>query len=523
MRFNFVRRIALALPLLSLTFACSTSAPADDEPESADEAFTERNCIIDQPIRSDGYTEIVEADPSKVSRKRLGANGALEEDPDKVVRPTEPQVKATMSKISKFIERIENEVPAEARRNEVYSQTNRGHTPEQYCLFHKPGKAIYGTVILFHGFNDRPHQQAKLGSYLFHNGFNVYNVFLPNMFMVQGTDYWPKTVYKPELLATVQAKLAVPENQAALQPILPRIQSGALTPEDMQVIDRVLSPELSMDKLKRAWSDPESAEFKELYASYTPSGRESIPEAARKADFKAYVRDASARIAELSDMPGPIFISGLSVGGTVALAAGAAEGGRRVRGIVSHAPWLQSIDPKNNQQVMLAGPLDNLIGMMGGQYPIQWESHRINFSPASIAASLALGSWTARRENIMTLARIPTAQVITEAEDSADNVASGKVHAALTMDPRVAALHTRVAYPTSLGVRHAITDPENYRDASDGRPGSWNRYYRTLYQESFRFYTTGTMSQENLARREEDPALPKVACVMPDYPQRCSQ
>jgi hypothetical protein len=343
------------------------------------------------------------------------------------------------------------------------------------------------------------------------------------MFMVEGTEFWPKTVYKPELLAVVQAKLARPENQAILAPVMPRLQSGALTPEDMQTLDRVLSPELSMDKLKRAWSDPESAEFKELYVASPTGGRESLPDAARKADFKAYVRDATARIAELSDMPGPVFVSGLSVGGTVALAAGAADGGRRVRGIVSHAPWLQSIDPKNNQQVMMAGPLDSAIGALGGQYPLEWDSHHIKFSPASIAATLALGSWTARRDNVMTLARIPTAQVITDAEDSADNTASGKLHAALTMDPRVAGLHTRVNYPTELGVRHAITDPENYRDASDGRPGSWNKYYRTLYQESFRFYTTGTMNQANLARREEDPNLPKVACVMPDYPQRCSQ
>lgn len=72
---------------------------------------------------------------------------------------------------SLYLDRV-NAVPGDIRRHEVYSQSSRGKTPEPYCLFHAAGKAIYGTVVLFHGFNDRPHQQAKLASYLFHNGFD---------------------------------------------------------------------------------------------------------------------------------------------------------------------------------------------------------------------------------------------------------------------------------------------------------------------------------------------------------------
>jgi hypothetical protein len=514
---------ALALPFLSLTYACAPSASdAETDDGVTEDAFSVRDCVKDQAIFTDGYSELREADASLVSRKRLGANGELEEDPQKVVRPTASDLQGAMKKISQHLDRIEREVPDSVRRRELYSGATRGAKPDPYCLFHAPGKAIYGTVVLFHGFNDRPHQQAKLGSYLFHNGFNVYNVFLANMYMVPGTDFWPKTTYKPEVLAALQRKLAAPAVQDVVQPILPRLQTGALTPEDIVALDRVLAPELSTGAIKAAWSDPGGAAWKELMSSHEPAQGESLLDAAKQADFMAYVKDATDRIADLADMPGPVFVSGLSVGGTVALAAAAADGGRRVKAVMSHAPWLQSVDPKNNTQIMIAGPLDKLIGVAGGQYPIQWESHKIPFSPASISATLALGAWTAKPENVKTLARIPTAQVVTEDEDSADNVASGQLHATFQMNPSVAPLHARVSYPRDLHVRHALTDPENYKEGDPAGP-SWNHYWRTLYQESFRFYTTGSMSQENLLRRDVDPQLPKPACAMPDYPHRCGE
>ncbi|MBS2014759.1 MAG: hypothetical protein JST00_17860 [Deltaproteobacteria bacterium] len=514
------RLFALALPLLSVV-ACAPSEAAEDE-ETSEGAFTVRSCIVEQPVAADGYAEIREADPSLVTRKRVNERGELEEDPVKVVRPTAEDLRGAMTKISKHLDRISREVPDSARRREIYAASQRGKKMEPYCLFHAPGKAIYGTVVLFHGYNDRPHQQAKLASYLFHNGFNVYNVFLANMFMVEGTDYWPKTVFRQDVLATLLGKLSAPENQTVLQPILPRLQAGTLTSEDQLALDRILGPELSLEALAAAWREPGGEKWKRLYQTHMPTETESLVDAAHRADFMDYVRDASARIAELSDLPGPIFVQGLSVGGTVALAAAAFDGGRRVKGVVSHAPWLQSVDPKNNTQLMVAGPLDSLVSAAGGQYPIRWETHRIAFSPASVSATLALGTWTKGAANVETLAAIPTAQVVTEDEDSADNGASADLHASLVARAPLAPLHVRLAYPRDLRVRHAITDPENYREGDPAGP-SWNRYWRTLYQESFRFYTTGTMSAENLLRRELDPALPKPACVMTEFPQRCGQ
>lgn len=516
-----LRRIPLLLllPVLSLVGCSSSAAP---EESAAEEAFTMRSCIIERPIEADGYREILEADPAKVTRQRLGPDGTLIPDPERVVRPSAANLDGAMRKISAHVDRINREVPDSVRRREVYSPSLRGQKPEPYCLFHKAGDAVYGTVVLFHGFNDRPHQQAKLASYLFHRGFNVYNTFLANMYMVEGTDFWPKVVYRPEVLATVQRKFAVPENQAAVQPILPRLQTGALTPTDIATIDRILAPELSTTALQAAWRTPGSDDFARFFMTHEPTRGETLVDAARHSDFMDYVREATARIDDLADLPGPIFVGGLSVGGTVALAAAAADGGRRVRSVVAHAPWFQSLEPRNNLQLMLAGPLDDKLSVVSGAYPIRWENHNIAFSPASVAASLALGSWTARPENLATLARIPTALVLTDADDSADNQTSTLVHGALTSDARVAALHARVTYPASFHVGHAMTDPENYRDLPPDTAG-WNHYWRTLYQESFRFYTQGAVSETNLRTRNEDGTLPTTGCSMPDHTNRCSE
>lgn len=525
------RLFAACLPVAAVVGAQFTTACAPSDaptPETSEPEFTARNCIVEAPLRGDGYTEILEADAAKVTRKRLGADGSLVEDPDKVSRPSQPQLTAAMTKISKHLDRIQREVPESARRTELYSTSTRGSKPEPYCLFHAAGKAVYGTVVLFHGFNDRPHQQAKLASYLFHAGFNVYNVFLANMYIVEAhglagdrdaTGYWPKTVYKPAVLATAQAKLGAPENQAKLAPVIARVQAGQpLTDTDNATIDSVLGPELGSAALTAAWKNPGGAEWAKIYAVREPKAGENLMDAARESDFMDYVRDATARIDDVADLPGPIFVGGLSVGATVALAAAEADGGRRVRSVIAHAPWIQAINPQDNQTGRLVGPLHHQVAALGGQYPIRWQNHDIGFSPASISADLALGAWSAKPENLAKLARISTAMVVTDDEDSADNAASAQVHGALAGDPRVAALHTHVAYPKEMHVRHALTDPENYVEAAN-----WNRQWRSLYQESFRFYTQGTMNAERMMKTAEDPALPKTACVMPDYPERCGQ
>ncbi|MFO0680267.1 MAG: hypothetical protein U0169_27335 [Polyangiaceae bacterium] len=521
-----MRTRLLSLASLSLVTACvglqlqGCSSDATPDSPVADPSTTSAasvGCIHEDPIAEDGYTEFAKVDASKVTRKRLDATGALIDDPEKLSTPSDEDLGRAMKKIAAYTSRINAEIPASARRRERYSAAHRGEAFEPYCLFHKAGQATYGTVVLFHGFNDRPYQQAKLASYLFHAGFNVYNAFLATMTTNEGTKSWPKTTYRPEVLATVQGKLQNPANVATLQPILPRIQSGALTDQDLLAIDGVLAPELSIANLKNAWTHPGGDDFKKLFNFHEPKANESLYDTAKQADFLQYVRDAKERLDDLADIPGPMFVGGLSVGGALAVALAETDGGRRVRGVMSHAPWFQSLEPKNNLQIMLGGPLDENATMIGAPYPIVWENHQIPMSPANIAANLALGAWSAMPANVATLARIPTAFITTDAEDSADNVATGKLLGALQSDPRVAALHVAANYPANLNVGHALTDPENYT------ADKWNHFYRTLYQESFRFYTTGTVSQKNLVSKAQDDALPKASCVLADFPGRCNE
>ena len=180
----------------SLILAISASLPAckSTQKRSAAKEITaaERElgithpCIKNSFLPEDGYSELAAVDPTKVHRKVLTASGPVE-DPVKTISPTVGEINNTMIAISAYIDRTYKIPPGRdlRRRTETYRQT--GGSPEPYCLFHTPGQPIYGTVILFHGFNDRPQQQAALGSYLFHSGFNVYNVFLVNHWLVEGT------------------------------------------------------------------------------------------------------------------------------------------------------------------------------------------------------------------------------------------------------------------------------------------------------------------------------------------------
>ena len=69
---------------------------------------------------------------------------------------------------------------------------------------------------------------------------------------------------------------------------------------------------------------------------------------------------------------------------------------------------------------------------------------------------------------------------------------------ALTANSTFAPLHPAIlTYPASANVGHAMTDPEGYpaEFTSQDQGGSWNHYWRTLYQEAFRFFTTGNVDQ----------------------------
>lgn len=520
--------LAVSLPALACKTSTKRSAVKD-----VNAGGISRPCIVETALRDDGYDQLMPAEESRVTRQIFTGTGFVE-DQQKTVAPNANEVNLTMGRISAYIDDINNRASEgdSSRRVEIYRNT--GGTPEPYCLFHKPLEPIYGTVILFHGFNDRPQQQAALASYLFHSGFNVYNAFLVNHWRVPGTAFWPKTAYRLDVLERVKTELEKPENAAAIAVLKNHLESpntspehaqpGTLDEEDTGILDQILAPAgLSSSDIKDAWTDPGGPSFRKLFNFDNGNLNSPTP------DFLTFITDAQARLDDLKAMPGPVFISGLSVGGAVVLGLAEAEvaanpdpRNRRIRGVISQAGWLKSISDDTQSQVMLVGPLDDKVTAAGGSYPISWPNHKVEFSPASIAATAALGSYVTREQRVAALATVRTAFITTNVEVSADNKAVKKLFDA--MNAGIPNYHQYVEYPAGHNVGHAMTDPENYRgeEAAGSGGNHWNVYWRTLYQEIFRFYTTGKIDQRQLFSKEQDNALPRVACKIPgEFAYRC--
>ncbi len=523
------RICAASLPLLALGLACSQTPPEPIDQAEGNQSASDFECVRTAPIAADGYDEILDANPSLAKLAD-------------VATPSAEAVSASTKKIAAHVGAI-RALPQNKRRVEVFSGKHRGTFSEPYCLFHAPTRPVYGTVVLFHGFNDRPLQQAKLASYLFHSGFNVYNVHLAFHYLVPGTDSWPRTVYEKDVLAANSLKLQSP----ALRPIVARIvlkfSEGLapsledLSPGDLSAINGALQQQpfpITTESFANAWANPTSAEFKTLFgvpsSGPAPATADGILAAAQKADYASFIAEARARISEVSGL-GPVFLGGLSVGGAVALAAAADDGGAHVKGTMAHAPWLKSVNDGNNKQTSLLAPLDQDINKVkAGSYPMIWGNHKIAFSPASIAADLALGSWVGA--NAAKLVGIPTAMVVTDAEKSAHNPSSQALHDGLSRAAAGRVPHVRAAYPAEDKIGHALTDPENYAngDLTDANNAEhWNTRWRQLYQESFRFYTSGKIDSTNLLTadpRSQDATIPQVKCRATEWDadkgERCS-
>lgn len=528
---NTLHLVSLSVIYLT-TLGCQTVATRQSAVKDGD--GNGYNCVHTQPITGDGYSRFYPVDANKVKRRIMNSQGQQVDDDQKVIWPNQDQINESMRRIGGFNNYIDQRAPGQSgeRRHEVYKQG--GFDPRPYCLFHAANEPIYGTVILFHGYNDRPQQQAALASYLFHSGFNIYNVPLANHWMVPGTTHWPKTVYRREVIDLISKKLADANNQQKIAIIKKTIESmgtEATKPENTaaiaQMIDEILQPELSHDVLGKAWQNPDGPEFRKLY-NFNQESDNRVP-----GDFRVYIRDAQDRLEEVAPLNGPVFVTGLSVGATVAMALAEEEatGRHRIHAVMTHAPWLSSVSPDAQGQIVNFGPLDDQVGIVGGQYPLNWENHHIDMSPANISANAALGAYVQRPDRVKNLANIPTAFVTTAVEVSANNAATEAMYNQMNIAKPgeslpTAGLHRFRQYDRNHGVGHAMTDPENYRgenpDGSDGN--HWNIYWRTLYQETYRFFLTGDVVDYRLYDINQDVLLPQVECAITgEFAYRCNR
>ena len=385
------------------------------------------------------------------------------------VTPTATQLDQAKQAIAAYIKSID-------------SNTERREGAYPYYLFHEPGQPILGTVMLFHGFSAKPHQMWRLADYLFQNGFNVYQPSIVGHSLVNPAKNWAQVDLKPEIANPLKAKVA---KDPVLQTYFANLASNpdvAAQPNPLQqaaLVSRLVNIEprlLDIVKSIETYDDPDFDEY------FTSSHLE-------------YLTHAEARLADIASIPGAVYTVGLSVGGAVALALAAANPDRVQKSVV-YAPLLRVYDEQRRQYVNLTGPLD--IKEMG------WDPNLLFPVGCFTAADRFGGSVVMSRASLNSLKKVPIFMVLTENEDAAD-------------------IKTNQAFYEKTGAEHDGNRYYFYRamdlvphpmvDPTEVSQNMSNRFWQSLYQETFRFLTTGDVDIPNMGNLEQDPKLPQVPPV----------
>ncbi len=388
--------------------------------------------------------------------------------PNTPVTPTSDQLNQTRQKIDAYIHNID-----------INPKHRAGAYP--YYLFHNAGESIRGTVLLFHGFSGKPDQMWRLADYLFRNGFNVYQATLAGHAFLPAQEFWPQVDLKPEILNPLKAKVKqdpVLQNYIANLPTDPGKFQRPGYLQQIGLVSRLLMIEPHLLDIVAAAERDNDPEFEDYFNS----------------NHMDYLTDARSRLAELEAMPGPIYIIGLSVGGSTALAL-AADQPNRIERVVAYAPLLKIYDKQREQYIELAGPLD--ISETG------WDP-TLRFPVGAFTAAARFGTFVRQSENINTLQNIPIFMPLTENEDAASVGTNKAFFEAIGGENKG---HRCYLYPTRDLVPHPMVDPTTISQ------GMTNRFWQSLYQETFRFLSTGEVNYRNLSSLDQDSDLPQVPAL----------
>ncbi|OLP17155.1 alpha/beta hydrolase [Leptolyngbya sp. 'hensonii'] len=387
------------------------------------------------------------------------------------ILPTPEQIQQAQQAISAYVQEIDANPE---RRDGAYP----------YALFHEAGQPIFGTVLMFHGFSAKPHQMWRLADYLFQNGFNVYQVTLAGHASINPGKNWPQVDLRPEIADPLKQKIqADPVLQNYLNNQMANPQSGQ-NPSYMQriaLMHRLLKIEPRLLDIKQAIEKSDDPDFDRYFIS----------------SHMNYLIEARRCLEQLASIPGPVYTVGLSVGGATALGL-AADQPDRIQRTVAYAPLLKVYGEENRQYVNLAGPLD--IKEVG------WDPN-LQFPLGAFTAADRFGSaFVLKWDNVEILSRIPTFLVLTENEDAADIETNKQFFKSIGGDSKG---HRHYLYPTSDLVPHPMVDPTEVSQNMS------NRFWQSLYQETYRFLTTGDIDPANLGNVEQNPELPIVPSVTP--------
>lgn len=387
---------------------------------------------------------------------------------DTYFTPTAEQINQTKQKIDAYIQSID-----------ANSEHRAGAYP--YYQFHEAGEQIRGTVLIFHGFSGKPHQMWRLADYLFRNGFNIYQATLAGHAYSLPDKYWPQIDLKPEI--------AIPLREKVQQdPVLQNFFANVLANGDnfrrpgyqqqIGLVARLLKIEPRLLDIIKSLEVQDDRDFDKYFIS----------------SHLNYLNDATDRLAELEAMPGPVYPIGLSVGGAVALGL-AAKNPDRIKRVVTYAPLLKIYGTERRQYVMLAGPLD--ISELG------WDP-ALRFPVGCFTAADRFGGFVLHPKNVNIFRNVPTFLVLTENEDAADIDTNQELFKDMGGETKG---HRYYLYPSSDLVPHPMVDPTEVSQQMS------NRFWQSLYQETFRFLTAGEVDYQNMSNVEQDPNLPQVPPV----------
>ena len=349
-----------------------------------------------------------------------------------------------------------------------------------YYQFHEPGEPIYGTVLMFHGFSGKPDQMWRLSAYLFENGFNVYQCSLAGHALINPHKNWPqidlKSEYRDPLFESIRKDPILSDLLSSLegQP------EGFSITQKLGIASRILrlNPLLLADMIKALLSNNDP-DFDKYFVS----------------SHMDYLNNARQRLEELRTMPGGIYTVGLSVGGATALALAQARP-TRIKKVVAYAPLLNPVEEQAKEwQVNLIGVLD--IKESG------WDPN-LKFPVGCFSAVNRFGDFVRSKENYEKLQNTPTFLVLTENEDAADPKTNQEFFDNIGGEAKG---NRYFMYDKSDLVPHPMIDP------TEVSQGMSNHFWQSLYQETFRFLTTGEVVTGNMDKFEQAQDLPLVQPV----------
>jgi esterase/lipase len=348
-----------------------------------------------------------------------------------------------------------------------------------YYQIHEPGEPIRGTIMVFHGFAGKPKQMEILADYLFRNGFNIYQIPLAGQAYLPPDKYWAQIDLKPEFRDLLWERV---KQDPVLQNFLSNRSGDSpwqlqrpSTAQMLSLISRILKAAPLFADIVLAIERYNDPDFNRYFIS----------------SHMNYLHDAQERLAELEAMPGPIYTVGLSVGGAVALALAASQP-NRIKKVVAYAPLLEVENGVVERYINLTGPLD--------LREFSWEQN-VSFPVGCLTAANYFGAFIRSDKNVQALKNTPTCLILTQNDDATDNQVIQKFYKALGAQTKG---HRCYVYAKSDLVPHPMVDP---REVSQGMS---NRFWKNMYQETFRFLTQGEINPKNMNSLPEADDLPHL-------------